>query len=355
MKRMKVYCQYSYCKTLAPTKGDFVNEIGLLMAMSRFAEVYYSGSLFCPDAPDYNLVSYPEPPEERVPQDCDIYYVRANKAVFKRCPKPRIWMASPYDSWCYNHADAIATFSEEWARVLQVGESVRWIPDEENIPRPTAISFDQVVLDSFTPLRNDPRTTAIRERVGGSFIVGHFGRIVKSNYPHALFALWPEFARNHPDARLLLGLTTVKEQIPALPGLIRTTFQHDDMPYAISACDVIMLSNWGREWDVCGCGKALEAAACGVPSVLGRSPAREELFGADYPYFLPPLHGPDIGADVGALRDVLESAVAHPEVFALWGKALRGYSGDYSVEGGAKRLKAVFTHLINKKRTGVAS
>jgi len=349
---MKIFYQYSTWKTLAPTKGDFVTEIGILKALSRFAQVYYSGTLFRPDAPGYGLVPYKGPIEARVTGNYDLYYIRANKNVFLRVPrgKPRIWMAAPYDLECYDKATAIATFSDAWTRGLRVSRPFFWIPPGERRPRPNAVTVNQVLEDMFHPLQYSARSKEIRKSIGGQFIIGHFGRLVHSNYPYALECLLPHLKKKLPHVHILLATTrNSMMDLPGSPLIHREIFSHWKVPYAISACDLIIMGNYGQDWDVCGSTKVIEAAACGVPILLGYSAARAELLGEDYTYWLPPLGGnalETLGRDMCALRQMLEMAIYNPEERFRVATSLPGKAARYSMENSAHRLQELFTHLV---------
>ena len=125
---MKIFYQLSNYKTLAPDNGDTINTINNIKALSTFAEVYYSGTLFRPQLPGYGLIEYNSDIISRIDNSYDAYYVRDNREVFMNCPKnkPRIWMASPFYQECYEQADMIATYSEKWADILrQLGDLSR--------------------------------------------------------------------------------------------------------------------------------------------------------------------------------------------------------------------------------------
>jgi len=342
---MKIYYQYALSKTLAPTKGDYVNEIGILTALSKFAEVFYSGRRFDPSGVPYGMVDYPGEIHHNVPQDCDLYYVRANRKAFYKAPpgKAKVWMASPFDAECYRDATAVAAFTQAWADGLTRGDSYRWMPPEECKPRTNVVNIDQVVGDTFRPLRKSHKAKEIRASLGGDFVIGHFGRVVKSNYPHALFDTWKTLHATFPNTRMLFGLT--KGATPALPGMVSRKFHYKDVPYAISACDIIVLSNWGPEWEICGCGKALEAAACGVPVVLGRAKARFELFGEDYPFFVPGLSGPSHRADSRRMTKLLSRIINNRELLLPEGEKLRQKAEFFSADQAAIRLQKLFDRI----------
>jgi len=306
---VKIYYQYSFNKTILPTKGDLINEINMLQALSRYAEVFYSGTRFCPDKPGYGLKEYSGSIASHVPSDCDVYYVRAEKSAFLAVPKgkPRLWMASPFDAGCYKKATAIATFTEAWSDGIRKGLHWGWVPAKHWRPRKNVLTIHQAVGDAFRPLQGSKKSKALRASFGGDFVIGHFGRIVHTTYPYALLKLWPSLQKKYPGLRMVFG--TTKGSVPALPGIIQRKFSHEDIPFAISACDCILLSNWGPEWQICGCGKALEAAACGVPLILGYSYARAELVGEDYGLFLPDLGGDDYEGDLHSMEKLITKVI----------------------------------------------
>lgn len=259
---MNIFYQYSDIKKLSPIKGDFINEINFIKTLNEFANVNYGR-----------------------PGKYDLYFVRGEDfdniiiEFFKNLPSPKIWMAAPYNKYCYRRASVIATFSESWSEGIRNGNNFQWIPKSERGRGYKAITVYQAVGEQFIPLRLHPETQKIRKKIGKEFIIGHFGRIVRSNYPIALLNILPELKRKY-SIEFLIGSS--KSQINNITHL---NFTYQQMPFAISACDLIILSNWGVEWEICGCMKILEAAACGIPIICGKSSARIEFFGENYPFF----------------------------------------------------------------------
>lgn len=342
---MNIYCQYSHCKTLKPTKGDFINEINFLMALSGFANVFYSGQKFDPSKPEYGLREYPGEIHNNIPKNCDVYYIRANRKVFDRVPggRPKMWMAAPFDDYCYDHATYIATFTSAWARKICEGYPFYWNPPQYLKPRPNVVNINQVVSGNFRYGRNR-RSREIRKSTAGDFVIGHFGRIVRSDYPFAFLSVLPGLIKKYPGIKFLVGTSG---KLPSgLPNTIVTKFSHDDVPNAISACDIILMSNWNPEWEICGSGKAIEAAACGVPVVLGRSEARTELFCNDYPLFVPTLSGDaDVVTDAANLLKLLDLILNNREMLIPIGQDLVKRADFYSISNSVNRLNNLFTKI----------
>lgn len=272
---MKIYYQYSYIKKLTPTGGDLINEIGICKALSKFAQVYYSGQLFKPDEKDFGLKEYEG---DILVTDADISIIRANKEVFDKAKGIRIWISSPFDKDAFNKADYIGTFTEAWTKALREGKKIEGLNDGTKWPK--AITLYQTLNPMFKPLQN---STVIKKFKKPGFTIGTFGRIVESNYPYLLLNTMSKI-RNLPDVNFVFGVTRLKIVLPR--SIKPKKFTYEQMPYAISACDLIIVNQHGVEWDVCGSLKTLEAMACGVPIILERSNAREEMFGKNYPLFL---------------------------------------------------------------------
>jgi glycosyltransferase involved in cell wall biosynthesis len=347
---MKIYYQYGvYHKTLSPTSGDQINEISMMTALSQFAEVYYSGTRFDPSRKDYGLINYPESIESRVTDDYDMYYIRRNVNVFKAVPagKPKLWFAAPYDEHCYENATAVVTPTETWAQWLREGKKV--FLSQPNPPKtPQALSIHQVVGNHFRPLQHSAKTAAIRQSLGGDFIIGYFGQVSRSTYPHALFFLMPHLVKKYPGVRLLMGINInhVGALPDNLPNTTFTQFTYEDMPYAISACDLIVMLQYTYEWDYCGSQKAIEAAACGVPIVLVRSKARMELLGEDYEFFLPSIQSRFKWCDMFHIRRLIERIIKDKRLRMQVAQRLPQQARFYSVSESAQRLQSLFENFL---------
>ena len=274
---MKIYYQYSFLKTLTPTGGDQINEIGICTALSQFAEVYYSGQLFKPHEPHYGLEEY-EGDIKIV--DADISIIRANRDVFLKAKGKRIWVSSPYDKEMFTKANYIGTFTDSWTKALKEGETYQNL--NPGIKWPNVITLYQTLNPKFKPLQNHEETLKIKENYKNKFIIGVFGRIVKSNYPELVVKALKSL--NSIGCEVIFSTNRQLIQLPKEIKIKR--FKHSKMPYAINACDCVIISQHGQEWEICGSLKTLEPMACGIPVILERSRAREEMFGKDYPLFL---------------------------------------------------------------------
>ena len=358
---MKIYCQLTGCKTLVPTKGDIITEIGIMTALSQFADVYYSGTIFRPNEIDYGLCDYPEPVESHVTDRYDAYYVRANKSVFKAIPrrKPKLWNAAPFSSYCYQKASAVVTFTCAWKKDL-LGPNIHTeIPKEHQGLARKVVVIHQVVGDSFTPKQDSARTRQIRKEIGGSFVIGYFGCSRKSRYPFGLERVWPDLISKYPHVRLLFATTENAKNLsfPHSDNVVRRSFEHHDMPYALSACDVIHIARYQFVGEICGCSKSIEAAACGVPILLGAHAARKELLGKDYPLFLPPIGGWSSGEegiqrDAEAVWTMLQMIIEDEELRRRVGESLPEKAKWFSVEESGKRLQRLFRKLVKGKLCG---
>lgn len=355
---MRIFYQLANQKTILPDNGDTTNEINFMKALSTFAEVYYSGNLFQPNLPDYGLSEYNEPILSRLNDSYDVYYIRANRDVLLNCPKnkPKIWVGSPFDKDCYEQADMIATYSERWAEILRKGIPIGYIPSHLARRWKTALNVNQVVGESFKPLKKHERSKEIYNQIGASFLVGYFGRLVESTYPFAFLSEFKKFSSRFPGFRFLIGTRQGKLQRSHNNSkIIMKHFSYEDVPYAISACDVILLSNWGYEWDLCGCTKLLEACACGIPVVLPYSSARAEVLGKDYPFFIPPLQGlhkRHLHANI--IYKTLQKLMKMKKKKRLRsiGKTLEKKVKPYTIKFAGERLKRIFVDIVNRKNNG---
>jgi len=285
---MNIFYKYGNVsdQELQPIKGDLINEISFINVLKKFATVDYDGKQ----------------------SGQDIYFIRGNAELFLKLPHPKIWVAAPFVRQCYEQADMIATFSEAWAEGIRNGNDFSWIKAEDKKPFPQAINISQAVEDSFMPLSKHPTTLEIRKQFGGKFVIGHFGRIVEGSYPAAFLRILPQLkkmgvvficastptqknfvAGNAPEsyAKLIRKYKVSITNWKRFDSFKRWEFPHEEMPFAISACDLICIYGQAGEgvWDVCGSRGVLEAAACGVPIICGDSPARRDFMGADYSLF----------------------------------------------------------------------
>jgi len=363
MRRLKIYCQCTHIKKLLPKSGDSITELGMMTAMSRFADVYYSGTFFDPSKPDGGLVDYPESIIKRMKQrKYDVYYARNNREVFLEFPNDAVslWMAGPVDDECYKKATAIVTFTKTWKNWLMEGRAILKLP-AKYLARgvPNVIVSHQVLSSNFKPMQHTKRTGRIRKQIGGGFIIGHTGSMHRSQRPHAFLALLPWLRKHYPKVKFLVssppGGAGKRFRLPKSPSIVRWSFNREEAPYVISACDLVLIERRAQGSMFAGCLKTIEAAACGVPVLLGYSPAREEVLGEDYPFFLSIFH-------LGAMEETAREAEIERQSIEMRGKlkmimrrpGLRREVGLQLVENSrfytagqcAKRLKKALNSLV---------
>lgn len=352
---MKIYCQYSNNKILTPNRGDFINEIGMLKALSKFADVYYSGQKFNTLLSGYGLKKYAGNIEFKITKNCDLYYVRNNKKIFqyiynKNFGGKKIWMSSPYDKWCFLKSNIVATFTKSWEDMLKRGDIFPGL-NPDGLKFNNAISIDQTIDDIFFPRQSEEITKNIRKEIGGDFIIGHFGRVAESTYPYLLLNSWGDIVEKFPNLRMITGVTTGK--FPSgLKNVVYKNVTHSQMPYYFSACDMAIVSQHGIEWDICGNLKVKEPAACGIPVVLEKSLARCEEYGNDYEMFLPrdsfrkESEQKDFKLSKNILMERIEFLINNENERKRIGNDLSNKMKNYSVENSSLKLKSLFNKLL---------
>ncbi len=290
MARLNIYFILATVKVLKPTSGDKINEIMLIKAISKFANVYYNDQLVDITKSDLGLKELPI----KVPsRKYDLYYVRNNRKLFLNLPQPKLWLGSPYDETCFAKADAIVTLTESWTRRLanfKRGDRINGIYSQDIIKPKYILTLPQCNEDHFRPyLRSTPRCQEIRKLFGGDFIIGHFGKIAKSSYPYSLLQVLPKLIKKFSTIKIrtvfcgLKNQSSLKINSPYIAEL--SGFNTNDMPYAISACDVIVCNHRVAQSHIAGSRRIIEAIACGIPIVCGDFDARKEQLGDDYELF----------------------------------------------------------------------
>ena len=327
---MKVLYQYSSLKQLLPISGDRINELNFIKALKTFAHVDFLGSK------PLNIENY------------DIAYIRANKKIFLKTQGiKRIWMASPVDNYCFNHADYIATFSQAWTNALKKGTV---IPTLNPLGKKftNVITVNQVLSPWFKNLKAHPKTKKLNLEFNGFPVIGCFGRIVKSNYPHLLIAALPELKKIYPDIKIIMGITASKYDFSEHKEVIKLKhYEYNEMPIALAACDITVVHGRGAEWNYCGSLKTIESAACGTPVILGESEARRENLGKDYPYFLPlDCFNPPITQEkINQFINVVEEIMSDQDKYDHVSKTISEHAKFYSIEEQGKRMDKLFKSL----------
>ena len=356
-KRLKIFYQYSDKKIIQPINGDFITELGIMTALSQFADVYYSGNKFNLDAKNYGMSNYIEDISSRVDNSYDIYYVRANKKVFLRIPKnkPKIWMAIPFDYECYSKATAIFVFTKAWEDSMKQDKCVMhdWIPEEHRIGWDKVITVHQVLGSHFVPLRNSEITQKIRKKIDSDFIIGYFGSMSGSNYPSVYLKTLTTLFKKYQNKKIKFFFGVKNAYIPGRKGVIKQEIDYVDMPYWLSACDLIIFSQSGFGANIAGSLKVLEAQACGVPILLEDLKAKRESLGDDYPFYMPPgsMSGEVTKSKKAMLVEKIDEIIYMYEEkkndIRLISKKIAQRSFYYKIEESIKRLKQIFEIIAN--------
>lgn len=302
---------------MEPTKGDFINELQIIRAMKTFATVTTD-------------------PMEKA----DVYYTRGCQKLFLTLPRPKVYVASPYNKTCYDAADAIATLSTEWTRRLLTGTHEPL--NGEPVTKPV-ITIQQVLPPEFRPLQDHPKTKQIRKELGGGFIIGQFGKMRPTNYPHSFLKLLPKIKKEHPEINVVFSDTCgisskeIKQQ----------HFPYKMMPHVLSACDLLLFPYWCAAGHFSGALRVKEAMACGVPIVSAKFKAREEELGEGYEFFHPVVEDKQHKAEsvLHGLHNAITKAIEDTELRAKVGKRLAKRAEFYSIANSAKRMKADFESL----------
>lgn len=318
---IKVFWQLGKATRLRPTSGDCITELNSIMAVSQFAKVQYGGT----------------------PRGCDIYYIRSNPAIANKVKDGKlIYFASPYDKGMYTKADYISTFTDAWTQDMKTNNS-RWHLNTSQ--KKKLVTVHQTIHPRFVPLQNHPKTKQIRKNIGGTFIIGHFGAVRPSCYPHTFLRLVEEIKLCYPWVSIVFAGGNLKKK-----WISDANFKYDDMPYAISACDLILYNMWTEDANIAGSMKILETMACGVPVLCPRLKAREFELGKNYPLFHDWWKTPNgyFGEEIEMqMKDHLEFAINDTKSLKKIGQECYEKSAYFRLDQSAKRLKQLFTNMGN--------
>jgi glycosyltransferase involved in cell wall biosynthesis len=318
---VKIFYQYAKAKTLTPDRGDFINEINIIKALKRFSTVIYANRSV----------------------KCDVHYVRANPTLFKKLPNPKVYFASPYNKIAFRQADAIATFSQAWTDRLRAGKYTAGC--EEKITKPIITLHQVIDTDFFKPYnKSNLKVKKIRRHLGGGFIIGQFGKMRNTNFPHTFLKILPKLKKEYPDINVVFS-----DKTGITSNLIKEChFPYDQMPYVLSACDLLLFPYWASAGHFSGALRTKEAMACGVPITSPRFDARVEEFGEDYPFFYPAGIKEHYRSDVmKGMYDVISLAIEDEKLRKDVGKTIRSRSEFYSIEQASKRIQQDFNKVVN--------
>lgn len=353
--RLKIYCLLATSTTLIPDAGDRINEINLLKTLSTFCDVYYNDQLFLPNQPDYGLKPLPI----NVPtKKYDLYYVRNNPKIFKQLPHPKITVAVPYDNDIYKISDSVIVYTEEWKRRLLNKEFGNIIPKHVTI-------FEQNYDNIFHNVKNHKKTLKYRQLLTNNqkcdFLVGNFGRISESRYPYSFLHILPKIIKKYPDKKILVVYSGQPRQVVKQinhPNItfIKNGFNYSEMPYVLSACDLITSDHRTDDANFCGCRHVLECMACGIPVITGDFTYRKYQLGDkdEYPLYwdfdieeVKKINNGRVGEKAeNKMFEKICWLIENPEELEKIGKYLLKRSYKFNMLSLAKQLKIEINKLV---------
>lgn len=253
--------------------------------LSYFADVYYNGVPIQRDAGSFGCGATLTLPAD----EYDLYYVRANDALFAKLPHPKICMAYPYDQEIFNMADGLVVTTDIWKRILlnpplqrEFSEFFsKWYPSTFETSKPI-IQFRQAIDPSFAAAAAaEQRRNAWKFKLTNTDVFGFYGRLDKSSLPYSVMKA------ADADRRIIL----------AFAGRIRSDLKSDhkvfsrhiylgevpyeEMPHLVQAT-ACTLAGESCDDDVLGSNKVLDSIGLGVPVICKRNPVRNEYLGSDY-------------------------------------------------------------------------
>lgn len=283
MHKPTIYFVLASQPFLEPISGDRINEMNLIRALCIHFDVYYNNVLVDPNT---NLFGRRDTKIEPPNRKYDLHYVRANKDLFLSLPHPKIWFATPYCPECYEQADAVATMTEAWHRQMGNFNHNPWLQtvmgvDGQPAIRPKKLVLMRQAIDHESLKVNHERAASFREEKDGRLIIGHFGRVVKSNFPHHLIEVSRDREISERFRFIFRGKVpqqlnewfTVEQNVPQA-----------EVPSAIAACDATIY-NQDTIGNIAGSIKVMESMALGIPIIATRLEARIRELGETYPYF----------------------------------------------------------------------
>lgn len=265
---------------IIPKTGDQISEINIINSINQFNVVYYNNNLF---GTRFAKINDPAP-------GYPYYFVRNNKDIFLKIKNDskniKIYFGSPYDEKAFNFANYISVYTDSWRDKLINGWDFPYNAYPDNFKIKNVISIKQCIDDRFHP-RNKyhSKTKLIRKKIGGNFIIGHFGRVTQSCYPY-LFDYNIKYLKNkYSGVRFLFAGNDSIKNTYHNKYVTYENYAYQDVPYAVAACDLILYNYNDLQGHIAGSMKVLEAMATGVPILLPRYDSREEELGVDYPLF----------------------------------------------------------------------
>lgn len=284
-RRPKIWCGFAEKGTLNSARGDSIGEMRILQMLSHFADVYYNGVPIQRGDQSFGFGA-----TLALPQDAyDLYYVRANDALFAKLPHPKICMAYPYDQEIFNMADGLVVTTDIWKRIL-LNPSFRenfsdffskWYPNNFETSKPI-IQFKQAIDPSFaSTAATDQRRNAWKFKLTNTDVFGFYGRLDKSSLPYSVLKA------ADADRRILLAFAgrirndLKSDQTIFSRHIYLGEVPYEEMPYLVRAT-ACTLAGESCDDDVLGSNKVLDSICLGVPVICKRNSVRNEYLGHEY-------------------------------------------------------------------------
>ena len=361
-RRLKIYYLLSKCPRLTPTSGDRISEINIIKAISVFADVYYNGTLYEGGkiVEGHSEVLTPH-------NNYDLYYIRANPSVARKVPSDRlVYFSTPFNLDIFKNSLALTTYTDSWTNDMKGDFSLtRSIYPREYqgfIQKKNIFTINQVI-DPIFYRKKDSLIKEFREREDAEFLLGLFGRVAKSCFPHLILQSIPEIRKVIPNFKVLVGTSDkhalkIKEDkrySEAAKNLIFRSFVYENMPSAIASCDATFYPYIDHQGEFAGSMKVLESMAVGTPIIAPEYLARKEELGDGYPLFLRTICRKDFSKSGGysyseaVVSEFIEKILMlKDESFKRKiSKNLVDKSLDYSIKSSSIKLDKTFTKIYD--------
>jgi glycosyltransferase involved in cell wall biosynthesis len=293
--RLKIYYLIVKLPQIQPVSGDRITELSIIRRLSKYHDVYYNNQLIDFSKPNLGQKNKKAHAPDR---NYDIYWIRNNDNLLLKCNGIKVRVAQPYNEQAYENIDILVTQTVSWKKKMlkynnsEYEESNNIYP-KHNIHIPKYIlPVVQTVPDFFKPCRDKKKIARIRKELVGDadFIIGHFGRIMRSCYPFSLIHILPRVIEKYKHLKIKLILCDNSQRIKidtTKYDFLETKYKipYNEMPDYISAVDLITSDYRAPTANWSGCMHVLEAMACEVPILCGDFDVRKEQLGEDYPLF----------------------------------------------------------------------
>ena len=277
-----IYCLLANQPYLRSISGDRINEINTYRILSENYDVYYNNRKFNFADKKY----FGTNPKDKVMmpnRKYDLYYVRNNPQIFLKLPDPKIYFCIPNHQECFRKAAGLVFPTRSWRDKIRDRDFTlltRIYKKTDYFPK-HLLEYSQVTYPE--DLSKHPKTIKYKNLFGNGFIIGHFGRVVKSNTINFIPAL---AERTKANIVFVGGGGAVKSKryrhISHIPK--------EDVKYAISACNVL-LYNQDLQGHFSGALKIIDALNYGVPITSPKYDARVDELGEDYPLYVEEVNG----------------------------------------------------------------